>query len=191
MGYENLIYEKKDHVVTLTLNRPDFLNALDGGLLSELGAAADEINADADVRVAVVTGAGRGSADDAAAARTAACDARGMSTPGILEKVDAVTVHVPDLDAGPSFYVGVLGDRLAWRNERAGQAGLRLAEGDSELVSTTEHGDEPNRRSTTSTTPSRCSVRTAVRSSSRHARSPSVVSPSCAIRSGTPWSSST
>ncbi|MAG33869.1 MAG: enoyl-CoA hydratase [Deltaproteobacteria bacterium] len=60
MAYANLIYEKKDHVVTLTLNRPDFLNALDSALLNELGEAADEINADHDVRVAVVTGAGRG-----------------------------------------------------------------------------------------------------------------------------------
>ena len=60
MGYQDLIYDKRDHIVTLTLNRPDALNALDTRLLAELGEACAEINADPGVRVAVVTGAGRG-----------------------------------------------------------------------------------------------------------------------------------
>jgi 2-(1,2-epoxy-1,2-dihydrophenyl)acetyl-CoA isomerase len=60
MAYENLIYEKREHVVTLTLNRPGALNALNTPLLAELGYACAEINADPGVRVAVVTGAGRG-----------------------------------------------------------------------------------------------------------------------------------
>jgi predicted enzyme related to lactoylglutathione lyase len=35
--------------------------------------------------------------------------------------VDAVTVPVPDLDAGMAFYCGVLGHELIWRNEAVGQ----------------------------------------------------------------------
>ena len=67
-----------------------------------------------------------------------------MSGPGILRKVDAVTVRVPDIDAGIHFYVEVLGHRMKWRNDAIGQAGLELPDGDSELVLTTEHGYEPN-----------------------------------------------
>ena len=67
-----------------------------------------------------------------------------MSDRGILRKVDAVTVRVPDIDAGIHFYVEVLGHRVKWRNESIGQAGLELPEGDSELVLTTEHAYEPN-----------------------------------------------
>ena len=67
-----------------------------------------------------------------------------MSGPGILRKVDAVTVRVPDIDAGIQFYVDVLGHRVKWRNDAIGQAGLELPDGDSEIVLTTEHGYEPN-----------------------------------------------
>lgn len=67
-----------------------------------------------------------------------------MSGPGILRKVDAVTVRVPDIDTGIGFYVEVLGHRVKWRNDAVGQAGLELPDGDSEIVLTTEHGYEPN-----------------------------------------------
>jgi predicted enzyme related to lactoylglutathione lyase len=67
-----------------------------------------------------------------------------MRRPGLLRKVDAVTVPVPDLDVGLSFYTDVLGHRLRWRNDAIGQAGLELPDGESELVLVTEHGYEPN-----------------------------------------------
>lgn len=67
-----------------------------------------------------------------------------MSGPGILRKVDAVTVRVPDIDAGIHFYVDVLSHRMTWRNDTTGQAGLELPDGDSEIVLTTEHTYEPN-----------------------------------------------
>lgn len=63
---------------------------------------------------------------------------------GVFRKVDAVSVPVPDLDVGLAFYCGVLGHRLAWRNDAVGQAGLELADADSELVLTTRQGYEPN-----------------------------------------------
>ena len=67
-----------------------------------------------------------------------------MSSPGVLRKVDAVTVRVPDIDTGIVFSVDVLGHRMKWRNDAIGQAGLELPDGDSEIVLTTEHGYEPN-----------------------------------------------
>jgi predicted enzyme related to lactoylglutathione lyase len=67
-----------------------------------------------------------------------------MSDGGVLRKVDAVTVRVPDLDAGIDFYVGALGHRMTWRNDAIGQVGVALPEGDTEIVLTIERGYEPN-----------------------------------------------
>ncbi len=67
-----------------------------------------------------------------------------MSFPPLLQKVDAVTVPVPDLDAGLRFYRDGLGHELRWRNDRLGQAGLSLPGSDTELVLTTELAYEPN-----------------------------------------------
>jgi predicted enzyme related to lactoylglutathione lyase len=67
-----------------------------------------------------------------------------MSTAPLLEKVDAVTVRVPDLDAGLRFYATALGHPLRWRNDSIGQAGLGLPESDTEIVLTTEQAYEPN-----------------------------------------------
>jgi catechol 2,3-dioxygenase-like lactoylglutathione lyase family enzyme len=71
---------------------------------------------------------------------------RPATTPpsGILRLVDAVTVRVPDLDQGLAFYCEVLGHHLKWRDDGIGAAGLKLPDGASELVLTTEHQYEPN-----------------------------------------------
>lgn len=59
MEYENLIYEKQGQVAVITLNRPKALNALNDVLLRELADAVEAVAADEDVRVAVITGAGK------------------------------------------------------------------------------------------------------------------------------------
>ncbi len=60
MAYTEIIYEVADRIATITLNRPDKLNAFTNTMLAELLAAFDEIDADDDVRAVIVTGAGRG-----------------------------------------------------------------------------------------------------------------------------------
>jgi enoyl-CoA hydratase/carnithine racemase len=60
MQYETILYEVDDGVLTITLNRPDKLNAQTPTMSYELIAALDRAEADDDVRVVVVTGAGRG-----------------------------------------------------------------------------------------------------------------------------------
>ena len=107
-----------------------------------------------------------------------------MSVPGILRKVDAVTVRVPDIDAGIQFYVDVLGHRMKWRNDGIGQAGLELADGDSEIVLTTEHGYEPNWLVNQLTLQLRCSARTAGRSSPSRSTFPSAALASSSTLSG-------
>lgn len=66
-----------------------------------------------------------------------------MSKP-LFRKVDAVTVRVPNLDAGIAFYVDRLGHPLRWRNDDIGAAAVALPESDTEIVLTTQHGYEPN-----------------------------------------------
>jgi enoyl-CoA hydratase/carnithine racemase len=60
MQYETLLYEVSEHILTLTLNRPDRLNAFTGKMMEELIAAFDQADADDAVRAIIVTGAGRG-----------------------------------------------------------------------------------------------------------------------------------
>ena len=58
-GYEFVLYETGDRIATITLNRPDQMNALSPDLERELHEALDEADADGGVRAIVVTGAGR------------------------------------------------------------------------------------------------------------------------------------
>lgn len=60
MSYECLLYEVSDHIATITLNRPDRLNALNAQLRDELMSALGDIYNDDDIRVAIITGNGRG-----------------------------------------------------------------------------------------------------------------------------------
>jgi predicted enzyme related to lactoylglutathione lyase len=62
----------------------------------------------------------------------------------LLQYVDAVTVPVPDLNRGMAFYRDVLGHQLIWRNEAAGQAGLRTPGSSTEIVLTTRQNYEPD-----------------------------------------------
>ena len=59
-AYETILYDAKDGIGTLTLNRPDRLNAMTNRMVRETTAALREIAHDASVRVLVLTGAGRG-----------------------------------------------------------------------------------------------------------------------------------
>jgi len=59
MNDKTVILEKKDYIAKVTLNRPDRLNAVNGQLCEEFLVALDEIGKDDDVRVIVLTGAGR------------------------------------------------------------------------------------------------------------------------------------
>jgi enoyl-CoA hydratase/carnithine racemase len=57
---EFCLVDKRDHVMTVTINRPERLNALHPPANVELGEVFDDFAADDDMWVAVVTGAGRG-----------------------------------------------------------------------------------------------------------------------------------
>ncbi len=59
MAYTMILYEKVGPVVTITLNRPQALNAINPQMTAELHGALDDAEADASVRAIILTGAGR------------------------------------------------------------------------------------------------------------------------------------
>src|SRR4051794_16212198 len=59
MDYETVLLDVSDGVATLTLNRPEQMNAFTLKMMREMIDAFDRIDADDDVRAVVVTGAGR------------------------------------------------------------------------------------------------------------------------------------
>ena len=59
MAFETILYEVADGVLTITLDRPDQLNAFTSTMMRELLEAFDQADADDAVRAVIVTGAGR------------------------------------------------------------------------------------------------------------------------------------
>jgi enoyl-CoA hydratase len=58
-SYDFLTFDVADRIATITVNRPDKLNALHSGTIAELGAAIDDARVRADVGGVILTGAGR------------------------------------------------------------------------------------------------------------------------------------
>jgi enoyl-CoA hydratase/carnithine racemase len=59
MAFETILYDKKDHVARITLNRPEAFNALNRTIVTELGKALDDSDADPEIRVVIITGTGK------------------------------------------------------------------------------------------------------------------------------------
>ncbi|RYX86961.1 MAG: enoyl-CoA hydratase [Bradyrhizobiaceae bacterium] len=60
MAYETILYHVEEQILTITLNRPEKLNAYNATMQAELIDALDKADADDDVRAIIITGAGRG-----------------------------------------------------------------------------------------------------------------------------------
>jgi enoyl-CoA hydratase/carnithine racemase len=84
MEYHDLIYEKSDHIATITLNNPEKLNAMTGQMLASFSRAVERVRQDDDVRVLVLTGAGRGFCTGADTEMLIAL-AEGRPVPGAVE----------------------------------------------------------------------------------------------------------
>ncbi|MCH7811473.1 MAG: enoyl-CoA hydratase/isomerase family protein [Chloroflexi bacterium] len=77
MEFEQILYEKADGVATITLNRPERMNAFTPIMIREWALALEDARTDADVRAVIVTGAGRGFC--------AGADLRGDTGTGVAE----------------------------------------------------------------------------------------------------------
>lgn len=96
MTYEHLIYQKQNHIATITLNQPEKLNALSAQMRDSFELALEEASKDRDVRVVVVTGAGRGfcSGADLTADRPAGEDEALGRDPFRLEARRVTSLHL-------------------------------------------------------------------------------------------------
>lgn len=123
-----LRYEVADRVATITLDRPDRLNAWTGRMHTEYRRAVASAEADPQVRVLVVTGAGRGFC---AGADSQALDghlAKGGYDPGIREPLANPGYGVrPEYDHHFAFHYGLRLPVLAAVNGPAAGVGLVLA----------------------------------------------------------------
>ncbi len=59
MDYSEILYDVDDHIATITLHRPDRMNAFTGTMMREMIDAFDRTDADDDVRAVIVTGSGK------------------------------------------------------------------------------------------------------------------------------------
>ncbi len=105
--YEQIKAEVKDQILTLTLNRPEKLNAFTGKMMNEMIDVFTKVNSDDDVRVVIVTGAGR-----------AFCAGADLS--GGASTFDASTnPERASRNAGPA-------DQVDWSDERVRDGGGRV-----------------------------------------------------------------
>ncbi|MGI9325462.1 MAG: crotonase/enoyl-CoA hydratase family protein [Pseudomonadales bacterium] len=86
MSYETIQYDVANHILTLTLHRPEQLNAFNRQMMTEMVDALDRADADDDVRAIIVTGSGRAfcaGADLAAGGKTFDADGRDDRASGL------------------------------------------------------------------------------------------------------------
>jgi len=137
VAYENLIFEKKEHIGTITFNRPKVLNALNRQTMDELDAALTDAGNDEDLRVLILTGAG-----DKAFIAGADINELARMTPmtgpetslygqGVLHKLE--TLGKPSIAAVNGFALGggcelalACSIRLASRTAKFGQPEVKL-----------------------------------------------------------------
>lgn len=137
MSYQNLIYEVKEQIARITVNRPQVLNALNRATVSELSAAFDVARADAAVRVLIISGAGEKSfvagADINEIAKLSPVEGREYSLYGqsVFRKLEMM--GKPSIAAINGFALGggcelalCCSIRIASKNAKLGQPEVKL-----------------------------------------------------------------
>jgi len=110
MAYQTLLFDVRDGIAFVTINRPDKLNALNDQVMAELGQAADRITSDDAIRGVILTGAGPkafvAGADIADLAKQGPFDgkARALRGQGVLRRLE--TCGKPVVAAVNGFALG-------------------------------------------------------------------------------------
>ena len=137
MEFKFIIYEKSEGVATITLNRPEALNAFSKEVVEEILRALEDVKSDENVRVVVVTGAGEkafsAGADIKAMAGMTALKARDLSRMGenlclALENLEKpVVAAINGYALGGGLEVAMACDlRIASENARMGQTEVNI-----------------------------------------------------------------
>lgn len=110
MAYQTILVERDGHVATVTLNRPEKLNALNAALVGELLAAIRELDADPSVRAVVMTGAGEkafaAGADIGAMSEMSTAQAKAFADLGHAVGAAIESAHFPVIAAINGFALG-------------------------------------------------------------------------------------
>jgi enoyl-CoA hydratase len=110
MAYQTLLFDVRDGIAVVTINRPDKLNALNDQVMAELGQAADRITSEDAIRGVILTGAGSkafvAGADIADLAKQGPFDgkARALRGQGVLRRIE--TCGKPVVAAVNGFALG-------------------------------------------------------------------------------------
>ena len=137
MGYENILYEKKDGIAYITFNRPKVLNALNRQTIEELRSALLDAREDSKVRVLILTGAGEKSfvagADISELAKQTPVDGKEFSLYGQSVMHLLETIGKPSICAINGFALGggcelamCCSIRLASKTAKLGQPEVKL-----------------------------------------------------------------
>src|SRR5574341_2681437 len=137
MTYQTLLFEIRDGIAFVTINRPDKLNALNDQVMMELGSAADRIATEDEIKGAILTGAGPkafvAGADIGDLARQGPFDgkARAQRGQGVLRRLE--TCGKPEIAAVNGFALGggcelamACHIRIASENAKFGQPEVKL-----------------------------------------------------------------
>ncbi|MEM3616929.1 MAG: enoyl-CoA hydratase-related protein [Candidatus Bathyarchaeia archaeon] len=137
MEFKYIIYEKSDGIATITINRPEALNAFNAEVISEILQALEDVGTDESVRVVVLTGAGEkafsAGADIKAMKGMNALKARELSQMGeklcsALENLEKpVIAAINGYALGGGLEVAMACDlRIASENARMGQTEINI-----------------------------------------------------------------
>ncbi|MGB9671937.1 MAG: enoyl-CoA hydratase/isomerase family protein [Candidatus Norongarragalinales archaeon] len=137
MAYQYIIYEKSEGIATITLNRPEALNAFSKEVIEEVLNAIEDVKADENVRVVILTGAGEkafsAGADIKAMKGMNALKARELSLMGeklclALENLEKpVIAAINGYALGGGLEVAMACDiRIASENARMGQTEINI-----------------------------------------------------------------
>ncbi|HOQ10697.1 MAG TPA: enoyl-CoA hydratase-related protein [Syntrophomonadaceae bacterium] len=134
MTFNHIVLEVSNYVATLTLNRPEVLNALNRSMVDEIDAAADIIARNRDIRVVLLTGAGKhfaAGADIKDMAQMVPDEARAFAFGSTFNKLEnlpqPVIAAVKGYALGAGFEMALTADiRLAGSSARFGLPEINL-----------------------------------------------------------------
>jgi enoyl-CoA hydratase/carnithine racemase len=127
MGYEHILYDVRDRVATVTLNRPQKLNAWTGVMGREVRDAMEQAGADDGVRVIVLTGAGRGFCAGADMDLLAGIQGGGAAAASEVARPDAARPERPEFGGRYAYFPTIAKPIIAALNGATAGLGLVVA----------------------------------------------------------------